>query len=307
MKAMDKKMNHTGAKRPGEKRGQIPKSWIVAFAIAGILLLSAQCGGLYAKYMQSQERTATVLARDFYFTSDYLRDTEEPMKRYTLNAPVSPPNTSNTTSVTITLNNFADALRASEMDTCYTVSVKDARDPTGGDLTTVQVKDAQGGVLAGNSGTIPAGGTAEVTIEGLAAGEKYLVTVTGEGGKDGSQRGYLETLQATFEVAPKDTAVYMHVDDSDPENNYVILTVWTKNVIGNAVISIPENLIPDNTDPVMATAQTGSGTFTDAVSFQNAYASHSYRFFKAAGAGDYNTGSFEPVKVGSVAAAAGTP
>jgi len=273
--------------------------WLLA-AMVGLLVFTTLGGTAYAQYVQSQGRTATVSARNFYFTSDYLRDTGEPMKKYVLNAPVSP---AETTSVTITLNNFADALRVSDMDTCYTVSV------TGGDVTAVQVKDGLGNVLPDASGIIghEAVKDATITIDGLAAGETYLVTVTGEGGKEGSRQGYLETLQATVEVAAKDSAVYLHVDDSDPEDNYVILTVWTENVAGEAVISIPENLIPDNTDPVMAAALTGPGNLTDTVSFTEAYASHSYRFFKDAGAGDYDEDSFRTVKVGTVAAVVGTP
>lgn len=275
------------------------RRWIRA-ALAALLVLGTLGGTAYGHYVQSRERTATVSARNFYFTSDYLRDTGEPMKIYKLNAPVSP---AETTSVTITLHNFVDALRVSDMDTRYTVSV------TGSDVSAVQVKDGLGNVLPDASGTIDHEETKEavITIDGLAAGQTYLVTVTGEGGKEGERQGYLETLQATFEVAPKDAEVYLYVDDSDPENNCVILTVWTENVTGSAQITVPEYLIPDNTDPVMAAVKTGQGSFTDAVSFAEAYASHSYRFFKAPGAGDYDEESFDTVTVGAVTAVAGTP
>ena len=252
--------------------------------VAAVFLLAALTGTLYAKYIKSQEKAATVSAKEFYFTSDYLRDAAEPMKTYKLNAPISP---ADTTSVTIALNNFADALRVSDVDIKYTVTLE-----VGG--TEIPEMKQTGTISAGAGGT-----TAPITIDGLAAGTKYVVTVTGEG-------GYLETLQATFEVAAKDTAVYMHVDDTDPEDNYVLLTVWTKNVAGTATISIPTGLIPDNTDPAMAAATTGS--FTDAAgSFSAAYSSHTYRFFKDAGAGSYTEGSFTTVKVGDVNAKPGAP
>lgn len=261
--------------------------------VAAVFLLAALTGTLYAKYIKSQEKAATVSAREFYFTSDYLRDAEEPMKTYKLNAPISP---ADTTSVTIALNNFADVLRVSDVDIEYTVTVK----AVGEEITVMEQTET---ISAGAKGT-----TVPITIDGLAAGTKYVVTVTGEGGKNVelNRLGYLETLQATFEVAAKDATVYMHVDDTDPEDNYVLLTVWTKNVVGDATISIPEGLIPDNTDPAMAGATTGS--FTDAAgSFAAAYSSHTYRFFKDSGAGSYTENSFTTVTVGGVNAKPGTP
>lgn len=248
--------------------------------LVAVFLLGALTGALYAKYIKSQDRAATVSAKEFYFTSDYLRDKDEPIKTYKLNP--------GETSVTIALNNFADALRVSDLDINYTMTVK------------VNDEDLPAMKQTGTISASAEGTTESITIAGLDAGTRYVVTVTGEA-------GYVETLRAAFDVAAADAVVYMYVDDTDLDDNYVLLTVWTKNVSGEAEIGIPDGLIPDNTDPVMATATSGPSSFSDANSFAETYSSHTYRFFKEAG-DDYSVANFKDnVKVNGIAAIAGTP
>ena len=169
-------------KAPYTKRQQIVGGVIV------VLLLAVLTGTLYARYIKSQEQAGTVTAKEFYFTSDYLRNSAEPMKTHKLN--------SGETSVTFEVNNFADALRVSDVDIKYTVTVK----------------DSLGNIIdsAGSTGKLDGGSaaTATVSINGLTAGKKYLVTVDGVG-------GYRKTLQATVEVGTPEAGVYKQVANFD--------------------------------------------------------------------------------------------
>ena len=204
-------------------------------------------GGAYAKYLrESKAAEELVSSQNMYFASDYLT---EQGAAYTISG----------NSVTVQLRNYPDALRVSELDVGYSVTVKDS---AGNAVNTVTVTNAQGTLTAGSQQSV------NVEISGLQGGQTYTVEATGS-------NGFSTTLSATFTVQAPETGVFMSMEQTD---YYVLLTVWTQNVTGTATIQPPANLIPDNTDPILAGFATGA-IITDSQSFAKAYSSRTYRFF----------------------------
>ena len=252
------------------------RSMLIIYIVLALIVLAFVAGSVYAKYVFSKNGDGTLTAKSFYFSSDYLTaDGAE----YDLNP--------GTTSVSFTLKNCADDLRFAEDDIAYTVT-------------------STGGTLSAENGTLTGGevNSEMITLSGLQPGKSYTVTAVGKA-------GYQQTLSATFEVLADPQEAYLNLSSTD---NYVLLTVWTRNLTGEAVISFPAGLIPDNTDPVMAgianynkdTFAYDAGTLTDAASFGAAYSSHTYRFFKET-VGQPFTASQFTVTVGGKTASLATP
>lgn len=238
------------------------KKWIlpVWLLLLLVLLTTGGIGTAVAKFMQSSTGQAFVKAPEFYFTSDLL-SAENP--HYVLNSAVD--------HVTFTLRNSADALRVSQVDIGYEVSVDNG--------ASVQHKPGitDTGAL---SKMLPKNQLTEVTYElsGLRPGITYTVTAKGAA-------GYSQTLQATFTVSDKDENVHKHLQVS--RDGYMILTVWTHNVSGTLSVSFPDDLIPDNTNVDMGSVYNkdgGAASFT--VDSFGKYSSQTYRFF-------YNDGTYD--------------
>lgn len=242
-----------------------------------VLVLVAVCAalpGAYAKYIQTiHQEQGEITSQIMYFESNYLTESGA---TYTI--------TANT--VTISLTNYPDDFRISELDVSYTVTVTDG-------------EGNAAAVVTPASGTLAAGSkqSASVNISGLEQGKTYTVTARGE-------NGFVKTLSATFTVTEQENKVFKRVEQTE---HYVLLTVWTQKVTGNAVISgIPAALIPDNTDPVLASVKTADTAFTDDKSFNTKeYASRTYRFFIPLGDDTEYTADSFTVKVGDVTAVNG--
>lgn len=232
-------------------------------------------GGVGAKYVRGREEENIAKAKEFYFTSNLL---EVEGADYVLN--------SETTSVTFSLGNNEDDLRYAEDDIAYTVTVdKGSFDPIDTSKKSVE------GVLESNQIT-----TDTITLYGLEKGVTYTVTAVGNA-------GYTKTLTATFEVAQDGKNIYKHLDVSNDE--FVVLTVWTENVKGKLNVvtqdeqkQAVENLIPDGTDPLLATITNLEDgkykkiDFTDETSFADSgFSSRTYRFFKD-GTDSYSSSDF---------------
>ena len=247
------------------------------FLVCSVLLVAvmAYAGGTtYGRYVHQESGSGVVVAKEFYFTSDYLKPEGA---NYTLNP--------GTTSITFQLRNYADALSSAEDDIAYTVTTT-------------------GGTLSEGSGEIDKGkcNSVDITLNGLAAGNSYTVTATGTA-------GYEEILSATFTVAPAEAVVYKYLEQT---NEYVLLTVWTENIRGKAIVTFPDGLIPDNTDVAMVNVKNYAeghyigATFDDEGSFSDTYSSHTYRFFKETLGKTYTVNDFA-VMVGTTEANPGTP
>ena len=231
----------------------------------GAVLLSLALfltGRTISKYVNEREQDAPIKAAAFYFESNYLTEDNH---EYKLNY--------DTQSIEIELYNFENALRISQVDCKYTVSVE-----TMDESFSLTENEYTAEALA-------TGVTKRVVLDGLKAGFQYKVTVKAQG-------GYEKTLSATFTVANAPDGVYMNIENTD---HFVLLTVWTENVKGTASIRVPAGLIPDATDPTLHGVKNYTNdkytefSFTDATSFVSEFASHSYRFFKTA---DYQSGEF---------------
>ncbi len=255
------------------------------FLLCSVVLVAmmAYAGGTtYGRYVHQASSSGVVVAKEFYFTSDYL--TPEGAN-YTLNP--------GTTSITFDLRNYADELRSAEDDVVYTVSVDDGDQDSENNAT-----------ISFGSGTIEnnACNYVPITLSNLKTEKTYTVTAIGTA-------GYQETLSATFTVAQAEAAVYKYLEQT---NEYVLLTVWTENISGVASVAFPEKLIPDNTDAVMNTVTNYSegkysgATFEDGASFTMTYSSHTYRFFKETAGQSFSVNDFT-VTVNGETAIIGTP
>ena len=261
------------------------KKGLIALGTVLALLIAFACGNAYGKYVQGQQKTGTISGKTFYFESDFL-DVADASKTYTVY-----PGGGGTASVTFHLQNHIDELRVSEMAINYTVTVKEGAN----DVSDATTGGAKTGTLQGTA--LEPKDKASVTLSGLEPGKTYLVTVTGNG-------GYVKTIQAKFIVDPLDKHVYKHLKIQGEE---VLLTVWTENVSGNAVIRVPSKLVPDNTDPAMDGAGIGPATVTDSSSFASTtYSSHLYRFFNPEHISGLDVGDFN-VSVNGTTADPGTP
>ncbi len=212
-----------------------------------LVIFASVLSGVYAKYVKEIDSgKGVVTSKNMYFESDYLT---EKGASY---------NIASGSTVTFRLMNYPDTLRVSELDVYYEVTVTPA-------ATLSEYSEP----LRGNERSF-----VDITISDMQPGQTYTVTATGK-------NGYERVLTATFTVSDvQDTVVYKRVTQTE---HYVLLTVMTQNVKGEASIAFPSSLIPDKTDPLMSGEITDS-TFTDMVSFNEmTYSSHTYRFFKASG------------------------
>ena len=220
---------------------------------------------VYAKYLYTAKDQQEIHTNAFYFESDLL---VENGKTYTLNP--------GTQSMTFDLRNYADELRFSDEDIAYTVTLTG----TDGARITVTEGELEKAVKSGQ----------EIKLENLVDGGTYTVTATGKA-------GFEKTLSATFTVLTAPEGLYMYVQD-DPDQPFVLLTVWTDNLIGELTVTPGANLIPDNTWPGMDKLKKGD----EITKLLGKYESVTYRFFKGQG---YDT-NFS-VKIGQTTAVSKQP
>lgn len=233
----------------------------ILFAVALLCFIIAGSVSL-AKYIIQKRNEGYVESPEFYFSSNILG--EGSGKTYSLSM--------GTTSIEFDIYNTEDELRLSGLDIDYVIEV------TGG------------ASVNKTSGTLAKDVLSSETIElsGMIDGGTYEVIVTGEA-------GYELVLKAKFIVGVEKKGFYMSVDNDDEA--FVLLTVWSENITGPVDITIPYGLIPDNTNEVMKnvknynkeTLKYESVSFEDSLNFNEAYASHTYRFFTTS---DYDDGEF---------------
>lgn len=220
------------------------KMWVYPAVYLVVVVVFAFAVGMtwnsVAKYFQTNDKAGEVKAGTFYFTSDYLLETP---KEYHL-APGD-----GTVSVSFDLRNY-DGLNVSDTDINYTVTVSPA---LSGEAITGKLEAAGGK----QSNTI--------ILNGLKAGTSYTVTVVGE-------NGYSQTLSAVFTVDEILSGVYKNTKNY---GDYVLLTIWTEGVACQASFTVPENLIPDETDDALLGKVAGTKVDVD-LKF---YESVTFRFF----------------------------
>lgn len=246
-----------------EKLHSVVKRYRIVLLLTAAVVLLLGIGGVSAKYITEKQSEDILRAKNFYFTSNLLKESGA---SYVLN--------SNSTSISFTLGNNIDDIRFAEDNINYAITI------TGGGTMDTPVT----GILAGGAVSVET-----FTLKNLEKGNTYTVTATGKA-------GYEKTLSATFTVSASEENVFMHLAD---HGAYYLFTVWTENVSGDKMsISFPADLVPDNTDDVMKDVKNlksgvyEAGTFIDSISFISTYSSHQYRFFKNGG-GVITVGDFE--------------
>lgn len=235
--------------------------YLAGLAVIITSVLTVSISGTMAKYARQSEDKKTIVAKEFYFESDLLKDPEE-------NAVVVLNSTA--TEVSFELRNHADNLRYTKDKIKYVVTVEVLEEKDGTPVLSSSLGEISGA---------PSDGQGKVTVKliGLEKGKKYFVEATGES-------GYSEKLSATFEISENEENIFKYLDKNVSEQ-YILLTVWTENVAGNVSIDIPAGLVPDYTDIAMIDCKNYdegkyiADDFVDNGSFAKNYSSHTYRFF----------------------------
>ena len=248
------------------KQLQIRKRTII---IITSMLLPVMIGGVFAKYVYDNAGSNLLSAKEFYFTSNLLK---EEGSKYVLN--------STATEISFTLGNSADKLRCSQDDIIYDISVTNK---SGGTVPEIIDGNTEHKLLGGSVSQVT------ITLTNLEKGETYIVTSTGKA-------GYKQTLMAEFTVSENEENVYKHLEIST-DNAYLLFTIWTENVVGELQVVTPAGLIPDNTNPILREVYNYSGAeygeiiFTDKINFDQTYSSYTYRFFVSEGS--FNIDDFQ--------------
>ncbi len=232
-------------KKP-EKRMKKTKGGIVRLRILLAVLICAAAfalgSGLSAKYIHSENRDDELTAAAFYFTSDLLSETSGTTYTYARG----------TGSITVCLYNYADALRTSECEIGYTVTLTK-------DGETVSTKT---GELKEDEFS-----EAKVTFENLEEGTYKI---------EASSSPYETALSANFILTAADEDLSYSVSTAANDAT-VLLTVTTADKAGCVSISWSnEGLTPDTTDKYLEKADDGSVT----VYFDTA-SEYTFRFFKS--------------------------
>lgn len=132
-----------------------------------------------AKYIRQTELTGVVNARNFYFASDLL---DGGMHQVTVKKDAM-------ASVTLTLMNYMDEERYSEVDIAYVVEVRDTGEDEKSSLT---VRPSAGTITKGQRNAV------EIVVSGLKAGHIYKITAS-------TDNTYAKTLTGVVKVNADDS------------------------------------------------------------------------------------------------------
>ena len=213
------------AKRSGlharGKRRLIPTAALVAAAV-----VLAFAGIAVARYVLQYQQDGLATAKDFYFTSDYLKESSENASYF-----IDP----KTTSFSIKLSNSADAQRVTEGSIAYSVKASGAT------------------VTDSGSGTLPGSNRNDATLTVVPMEDSFSVTVT-------STSPYEKVLTATFERVSGDR---YRVEDA-AGNTAAVLTVTCTDGGTPVSLKLPSGVVPDATDSRVVASVDGSYAFTPA-------------------------------------------
>ncbi len=203
------------------------KPRVVLFGGFLLLILLACAGVTAARYMMKNSQSGVVAAKEFYFTSDLLRESEKAAIYY-----IDP----KAETFSIRLFNYADPQRTAPDQIAYSV-------------------EAENGVaeVTPASGTLPGGAQNEAVITVTpAAGSQEDITVTAT-----SKAPYQKTLQAIF----RRSLGNRYTVSDQPGNTAAVLTMTCADSGGNVAIALPSGVIADQADSRIAYANGTSYMF----------------------------------------------
>lgn len=190
---------------------------LAMLAVTGLLLFSGVTSG---RYVIQREHTGVAAAKDFYFTSDLLKDDEADVSYYI------DPMQSN---FRITVSNSEDSLRVSSDDIAYSVSVLKGSAGVGG------------GTLRGGSIS-----TKDIVITPEIGADQVTVKVS-------AAKPYAKSLKAVFHLALGNRYT---VEDS-VGNTAALLTVTCADGEKEIALSLPDSVVADGTDERVKAAAGG--------------------------------------------------
>ena len=186
--------------------------------IAGITLAFA--GIAVARYTMQKSESGLIAAKDFYFTSDFLKESTENAEYF-----VDPAG-----AISINLYNYADSLRTTPGEITYRVEV------VGGSYT-----DSAAGAIGSSAATavltiVPTGNAASVTV-----------TVT-------SVKPYTKVLTATFK---REKGNLVTIEDAEGKRA-AVLTMTCADDSKEITIILPPGVIPDKANDNVKSYTTGT-------------------------------------------------
>lgn len=184
---------------------------VPAAAVLAVAVVLALAGFAAARYVMQQQQDGLATATDFYFTSDYLKESGENATYY-----IDP----STDDFTVELRNFADDLRTTSGGISYSVNATNASVASGS------------GMLKGTERS-----TAKVTVTPSSGVQEFTVTAT-------STSPYAQELTATFIRAKGN---HYTVEDASG-NTAAVLTMTCADSGGPITLDLPSGVIPDATD-----------------------------------------------------------
>lgn len=199
-------MNHDKSFSPNKKR-----LFRLGMLLAAAVLLAL--GGITAaRYVQQHRQDGVASAKEFYFTSNYLKESKE-NATYFIDPKIG--------SFQIALYNTEDLQRQTAKDIRYTVTAEGAG-----------VEDSANGTLTGEQQSM-----ALLTVSPTVAEGKVTVTAK-------AFSPYQKELTATFELA---LGNQYQVED-ETGNTAAVLTVTCTDDGGSISIILPDGVVPDATD-----------------------------------------------------------
>lgn len=200
-------------------------------------------GVTYASYKRKLATDKAVSAKSFYFESNVLESGGIEYDLYN-------------NAIKFDIMNYSDGLKTSEVDIDYNVTISSS---DGGAL----------GTGTNTSGKLlkDAANKTTVTYTGLTLGKTYTVTAE-------ATKPYTKTISATFKLVEGDYEILSVKEDCE---NYVLLTIKTLDFADNVNITWQNGYVPDNSEPILATA-TGT-SHTTVLSHNSVY---TLKFYKTA-------------------------
>lgn len=194
---------------------------IPALAVISLCFFVVFAGITAARYVMQQTKQGIMEAQEFYFTSDFLKAEADNVSYY-----IDP-----NMNFTVHLYHAEDSLRKTLSEIKYSISV------TGGSYV-----DSGSGILKLDSGT------ADLTVTPAVGATSITVTAT-------STKPYKKVLTAVFKVEKGNSVV---LEDS-AGSRAAVLTMTCADASKTIAITLPQGVIPDETNDNVASYDTASG------------------------------------------------